>query len=434
MKQFLTIFKFELSSYLKNKIFIGITALMMVLIIGALSFPRITELFSEEPTPDIETEVEDPDYESSLDTEVGENQGSIIYVLDETLPFEETAMTELMFNSIMFDNTVIMTEDTPEELEEKVANGECEAAIILHSATEFTYIVDDVIMYDSTEYLIQEVMLQKYQFETMVTLGLSEEEASEVLNATIVGEVITLGKNQMDNFFYTYILIFGLYMAILLYGQFVATGVATEKSSRAMELLVTSAKTDNLMFGKVLGAGTAGFMQIIAILGTAFIAYGLNESYWADNWLVQSLFDMPLYILIYTVIFFILGFAIYSFLYGAVGSLASKVEDVNTSVLPITFLFIIAFFIVINGMTSGNVDSILMIVASYFPFTSPMAMFTRIAMGNVAMIEIVISIIILIISTIGIGIFSAKIYRVGVLMYGKSPKIKEIVKMLIKKQ
>lgn len=427
MRQFGTIYKFELMSYLRNKIFIAITIIMVVIIAGVLSLPRIIEVigFSEE---NLEEEVD-----GFIEGDPLEKDG-IIFIVDEVAKTqEEWNVTQEIFGNAIWDKEVEVGSCEREEIETKVAAGEYEGAIILHSSTEYTYIANDIGMYDSTEYIVQETMKQKYQLETMTSLGLTVEEASEIMNTEISGEVIMLGKNQMENFFYTYILIFGLYMAILLYGQFVATSVATEKSSRAMELLITSAKTNNLMFGKVLGAGTAGLIQIVAILGVAFIGYGLNQSYWVDNMLVQSIFGMPLSILVYTVIFFILGFTIYSFLYGAVGSLASKVEDINTSVMPITFLFIIAFFIVIGGMTSGNVDSPIMVFASYFPFTSPMAMFARIAMGNVSMTKIVISIILLIISTVAIGILSSKIYRLGVLMYGKPPKIRTVLKLVFRK-
>lgn len=425
MKQFWVIFKFELMSYFKNKIFVGITVLMVLLIIGALSVPRVMEV--------INFESEDITLEEDENLQNSDGESGIIYILDETTSLDDSDITEAMFADAMIDKEIKMTDESQEVLTKYVEDGECEAAIILHTSTEYTYIAKDITMYDSTEMIIQELMLQKYQLQTMVDLGLSEEESVNIMNATIEGNVIMLGKNQMDNFFYTYILIFGLYMAILLYGQFVAMGVATEKSSRAMEVLITSAKAEHLMFGKVLGAGSAGLLQIVVILGTAFAGYQANQSYFEGNWLVQSIFDMPFAILFYTIVFFVLGFLIYSFLYGAVGSLASKVEDINTSVMPITFLFLIAFFIVVTGMTSGNVDSGIMVFASYFPFTSPMAMFTRIAMGNVSLISIMISIVILILTTIGIGILSAKIYRLGVLMYGKPPKITTVLKMLIKK-
>jgi ABC-2 type transport system permease protein len=150
--------------------------------------------------------------------------------------------------------------------------------------------------------------------------------------------------------------------------------------------------------------------------------------------LIASIFDIPVELFIYLIVFFVLGFLIYDFLYGAVGSTASKLEDINTSVMPITYLFLIAFMVVIFSMTSGSVDNTAMLVCSYIPFTSPMAMFTRICMSTVAWYEIAISIVILVGSTVGIGVLSAKIYRIGVLLYGTPPKISNIIKMVLKKQ
>ena len=151
------------------------------------------------------------------------------------------------------------------------------------------------------------------------------------------------------------------------------------------------------------------------------------------NPVIASIFGMPVNLFIYMLVFFILGFLIYAFLYGAIGSTASKLEDISTMAWPVSFLFIIAFMVVLLSMIDGNVNSALMKVFSYIPFTSPMAMFTRICMSTVAWYEIFISIIILIGSTVGIGILSAKIYRVGVLLYGTPPRFTKIIKEILKK-
>ena len=131
-------------------------------------------------------------------------------------------------------------------------------------------------------------------------------------------------------------------------------------------------------------------------------------------------------------VFFVLGFFIYAFLYGAVGSTVSKLEDVNTAVLPITFSFIIAFMVVMFSITSGSVDNLAIKICSFIPFTSPMAMFTRIAMSTVPIYEIIISIAILVASVVGIGVLSAKIYRVGVLLYGTKPNLFKTIKSIFK--
>jgi ABC-2 type transport system permease protein len=223
-------------------------------------------------------------------------------------------------------------------------------------------------------------------------------------------------------------------MAIMLYGQFVATSVASEKSTRAMELLITSANPMSLMFGKIIGTGLAGLMQFGIIFGSAFLFYNINGDIWAGNEVMRMIFNIPLDMLLYVLLFFVIGFFLYAFVYGALGSLASRTEDVGATILPVTFMAMIALFVVIFGMSSGKLDSPLMVACSYIPFTSPMAMFTRIAMSNVAPVEIIVSITIAVASTVGIGMLSAAIYRVGVLMYGKPPKLGVLIKTLRKQR
>ena len=100
--------------------------------------------------------------------------------------------------------------------------------------------------------------------------------------------------------------------------------------------------------------------------------------------------------------------------------------------MPVTLLLVIGFIVVIYSMSSSDMDNIVMKICSYIPFTSPMAMFTRIAMSSVPAYEIIISVAILIGSVIGIGVLAAKIYRVGVLLYGTSPKLGTVLKSVWK--
>ena len=330
------------------------------------------------------------------------------------------------------DYAVCLTEDGIEQIKEKVVSGEAECAFVMNGTLSYTYYVNNLSLYDRNTEIADEIFSTVHGIETLTASGMTYEEAGAALTAPVTHETESLGKDQMKNFFYTYIMIFALYMVILLYGQMVATNVATEKSSRAMELLITSAKPVNMMFGKVIASCLAGFIQLLAVFGSAIIFYSMNKSYWGDSMIIESVFGMPADLLIYMLIFFVLGFFIYAFLFGAIGSTASKVEDINTSVMPLTLLFVAGFLVVMFSMQGGSVDSLLMRICSYVPFTSPMAMFTRIAMSTVPFYEIALSIAVLIISVIGVGVVSAKIYRVGVLLYGTKPKISAIIKAIRK--
>lgn len=409
MKQFSKIFKFELKGYFKNKIFVGITIFSVIAIALSMFIPNITSLFgSGEP----------------------EKRLMLIYSDDA----EVSSLAEQYFSAAFQDYEVEIADGGVDELKERVTSGEAECAFALYGLSSYTYYVDNLSMYDTNVATANAVLIELYRLNAMLQNGLTPEQANDILDVRIESKTTALGKNQIDNFLYTYVMIIALYMVILLYGQMVATNVATEKSSRAMELLITSAKPTNMMFGKVLASCTAGFVQLAAIFGSALLFYNINKSAWEGNALVKSIFNIPIDLFLYMLVFFVLGFFIYAFLYGAIGSTASKLEDVNTAVMPVTFLFIIAFFVVVLSMASGNVDNIIMQICSYVPFTSPMAMFTRIAMSTVAWYEIVISIGVLVGSVIAIGILAAKIYRVGVLLYGKRPKLTEVLKTVFRKE
>ena len=412
MKQFGKILKFELKSYTKNKAFVGITIFLVAAIAVVMFFPRLATLFKSDDTVDIPA-----DRAVMLIKAHGEAQENMVLQA---------------FSAAFPDYDIQFTDLDIAYIKEQIVSEKAECAFVMTGPTSYTYYVNNLSMYDANEAVAGEVLQQIYQMNAMAGNGMTPEQINAVMGVQITGQVETLGKDQMENFFYTYIMIFALYMVILLYGQMVAMSVATEKSSRAMELLITSAKPINMMFGKVLAACIAGLAQLLAIFGSALLFYNINRSYWGDNEIIGSIFAIPPELLGYMLVFFLLGFLIYAFLFGAISSTVSKLEDINTAVQPVTFLFVIGFMVVIFSMSSGNVDTTLMKVCSYIPFTSPMAMFTRIAMGTVAWYEIAASVAILIGSTVGIGVLSAKIYRVGVLLYGTPPKLPAIIKAVWK--
>ena len=409
MKQFGKIFKFEFNGYLKNKVFVGITVFFVIAIAVCMFIPNIIAAFSSDAPDEGGTGEPLP-----VMLIASEQEG----LADVIVPF---------FASAFADYEVKGTEETVNAVKAKVESGEVECAFVFDSLSSYTYYVENLSMYDMNAEIASTALKTALQMDLMQRLGLSPEQAAAVLSATVESRTETLGKNQMDNFFYTYIMIFALYMVILLYGQMVATNVATEKSSRAMEVLVTTAKPTSMMFGKVLASCLAGFTQLVLIFGSAILFYNINRAN-LDNPIISSIFDIPIELFIYMIVFFILGFLIYAFLFGAIGSTASKLEDINTSVMPITFLFIIGFMVVMFSMAGGSIDNVAMKICSYVPFTSPMAMFTRIAMSTVAWYEIAISIVLLAGSVVGIGVLSARIYRVGVLLYGTPPKLTKILK------
>lgn len=408
MKQFGKILKFELKGYLKNKIFVGSTIFLVVVLAIVMFIPNIKAAFQTDGKK--------------------EKPIMIVYAEDETL----SGLVKEYFSDAFPAYNVTVSDGTIDDIKSRIVSGDVECAFVMNNASSYTYYVNNLSMSDYNTSVADAALREAYKANAMIRHGLTPEQVGEIMSVQIVSETNTLGKNQAQNFFYAYIMIVALYIVILLYGQLVATNVATEKSSRTMEVLITSVKPASMMFGKVLASCLAGFAQLFAVFGSALLLYSINKSAWNDNMIISSLFNIPVDLFVYMMVFFVLGFLVYAFLYAAIGSTVSKLEDINTSVLPITFLFIIAFMIVVFAMAGGNVDTTLMKICSYIPFISPMAMFTRICMSTVAWYEIAISIAVLIGSTVGIGFLSAKIYRVGVLLYGNKPKIGSILKEIWK--
>ena len=289
MKQFGKILKFELKSYLKNKMFVGITVFLVLAISVVMFLPNIISAFKSDGDTD----------------QTAERPVMLVYAEDEAL----TLTVREYFASAFIDYDVRVAEGNVDDVKDGVISGEAECAFVMDGASSYTYYVNNLSMYDSNTAVADSVLQEVYRMGAMVQGGLSPEQAAQIMSVQIQSNTETLGKDQMQNFFYTYIMIFALYMVILLYGQMVATNVANEKSSRAMEVLITSAKPTSMMFGKVLASCIAGFSQLVLVFGTAILLYNVNKDA-LSNPLISSIFDIPVELFIYLIVFFVLGFLI----------------------------------------------------------------------------------------------------------------------------
>ena len=404
MRQFRTILGFELQNYFKNKIFVSVTIIIMLAVAGVMFYPRVASLFTH-------------------DNEAGRGDRPIMLVATDSSELP-TSTTEAVFRRSFPHYQIKVTTDRVEQVKEQVKSGKAKYALVL-SDTSYTYYVNGLVMADSNVATANSAVKDLYQLKMLRRHGLSAEQAGQVMTVQIKPNVQNLGKDQTKNFYSAFIMIYALYIAVMTYGQMVATNVASEKSSRAMELLTTSASPVAMMFGKIIASCLAGLTQLVGIFGSALLFYNLNRASWQGNQMINSIFNVPPDLLLYMILFFLLGFFIYGMMYGAVGSLVSKPEDIGSVAMPIILVFVIGFVVVMSSIEDPN-NSIGMKICSFIPFTSSMAMFARIAMGSVSTGEIALSIAILVVSTVLIGVLAAKIYRAGVLMYGTRPKLHTI--------
>ena len=219
-----------------------------------------------------------------------------------------------------------------------------------------------------------------------------------------------------------YVVVILTFMAILTYGQWVAQSVAEEKSGRVMELLITAATPRQLLTGKVLGTGAAGLTQYVVLI--AAVAGGLVLNGPINDLLGVSGgaqgFELPtidpVWLVAFTA-FFLLGFALYSTLYAAGGSMVSRIEDVQQAVGPLIYLALAGYFIAFAGL--NDPDASWMAIASLVPFFSPYLMPARMLLGNPAPWEVIAALVILGL-TLALAIWVAsRIYSAGVLLYGQ---------------
>ncbi|RED64742.1 ABC transporter permease [Cohnella lupini] len=226
----------------------------------------------------------------------------------------------------------------------------------------------------------------------------------------------------------TYVMIILLFMAVMISGQLIATEITAEKSSRVMEIIVTSVSPLKQMWGKILGTFIVAMVQLIILIGALVANLMLPHNSESLDQLGIDLSVLDMSLVVYAVLFYLAGFFLYATLFAAIGSIVSRTEDLGQALLPVTMLTLVGFYIALFGLT--HPDHILILVCQYIPFFSPFLMFLRIGLAEPAWWEIVLSIGILLASILGIGWLSAKIYRVGVLMYGKRPSVKEIAKAM----
>ena len=420
MKQFLNVLSFELSNYFKNKGYMITTILFSILLIIGLSLPSFFNMSKLIPQLDQNSTESIESVE-----EISEEDKKSFVIIDNNNIFENLDILESAFLNSKWTKVTSL-----DEAEELIKLENVEAGFSVDSLTKYSYLVNNSGFTDTNQMIFENLLSSLGQQAYANEHNLNINDLQSVINPSFDSDVTILGKDSANNFFYVYIFIFAMYMMILLYGQLIAVAVTSEKSNRAIEVLVTSANSNSLIFGKVIAAALASFIQVGVILASGMITYSLNSKAW--NGLLDGIFKIPSNILLTFIIFGGLGYFFYSFIFGALGALVSKTEDISSSIGPITMIFVIVFFISMFGLS--NSDSLLIKIASFIPFSSSMTMLIRVAMGTVSNFEIVISFIILLASTILTALASAKIYRLGTLMYGNPIKLRNALKWFKKEK
>lgn len=415
MRRFLTVYEFELKSYMKNKSFVITTIVLAVLLFGAMFLPRVFDMsdmlgIESTKTEDGKKDTEDKNKEDA--TKLG--------LVDEEGLFADLSMLEQAFG----DDVNIVKLNNVKELEKAVKKEEITAGFDVKDDLHYEYYVLNREMFDENQAVFEEVLSMMHQQRFCEEQGIDYASFMAEYNAPVDCTEQILGKDAEDNYWYCYALVIVIFMMIILYGVMVATSVTVEKSNRSIEVLVTSIDAKYLLFGKVFAGATAAILQLGLILAAVLGGYAINHTFWGDA--LDMVLDIPGEVLAAFAVFGIGGFLFYAFLYGAMGALVSKTEDINKTAGTLQMVIMIVYFAVLFQLQ--NPDGIVMKVCSFLPFSSYSAMFVRIGMGTVAMWEIVVSAVILFASIFGVGWLAAKIYRMGTLRYGNPIKLSTALK------
>lgn len=396
---------------LKSKSFIITTILTVVIVLGLTNIQNIINLF---------------DKGGAKET---------VAVLDETGKLYEPLKQQLA--AINKEIKLTVYSHNEKEAEKAVAAGDFDALIQLRLNQEQLpeAVFKAMSIADTSLFTDLQTGLQQLKTTLAATkLNLTQAQLTK-LYEPVNFKKIALEKNAKTEEELNqarglvYFLLFIIYFAVIMYANMIAMEVATEKSSRVMEILISSVSPIKQMFAKILGVGLLSLTQLVVFLLVGYYSLKNNMNSFQDGfWDVFGFGNVPVMTIIYAVVFFILGYFLYATLAAFLGSLVSRIEDVQQMITPMTLLVVAGFMIAMFGL--GKPDTSFITITSYFPFFTPMIMFLRVGMLSISAWEVTLGIAILVATIIVLAIFGARVYRGGVLMYGKSSSFKDIKKAL----
>lgn len=392
---------------LKAKSFIVITVIVSLLMLGVTNLNHIIDFFTKD-------------------------EKKVVGVIDQTGALYEPLKAQLAKNR---DGKLKLKlfQGTEQEAKQKVKNETWDAFLTIayddKQLPKATYYANTIADSDKAGTLEQALQQLKTMLAT-AKIGLTLEQVTQ-LYEPVSFQKVALEKNvkteeelqQARGLVYAVVV--AMYMFVLMYGSMIASEVATEKSSRVMEILISSVSPVQQMFGKIIGVALLSLTQFAILFAVGFSSLKSNEY---ELFKLIGIAHIPASTLVYAVIFFLLGYLLYAMLFATLGSMVSRLEDVQMVVTPVTLLVLASFFIAMFGLDSP--ESPFITVTSFIPFFAPLIMFLRIGMLDVAGWEIALSIALLIGTIVFFAYIGAKIYRGGVLMYGRSTSWKDMKKAM----
>ncbi len=342
----------------------------------------------------------------------------------------------------------VLTSANPDaitNLQQKVKNGGLNILVVLERGSNqnlrFTYYTNASSTDDANVAQVQAIAGQLNFLDTASRLGLTPAQTKSLFVQPDFAVVYT-GQTQdtrsagtrLAGYLVAFAGVILIFMSVFLYGVTVATGVAEEKGSRIMEILVNAATPFQLLVGKIVGIGAAGLTQMLCFVLVGIVAFLLQAPLTTaltgntGGGLSADIASVSVTLLLVLLLYFILGFSLYATLFAAMGALVKRQDEVQNAVQPLTWVFMIGYIVSFIGISTPNATWIK--VMSYVPFWTPTIMLMRIGAGIVAWWEVPLSIVLMIVATLVCTLIGARIYRFGILMYGQKPGLRQFAKMV----
>ncbi|MCY8200044.1 ABC transporter permease [Bacillus subtilis] len=376
--------------------------------------------------------------ESIISLFQGDDAKEKIAVVDETNELYPFFSKQLKAVDTDGDLDVKLSKQSEDEVTKQVKDESLDGMLIIKrdekgtiSGTYKALTISD----ESTYQTLQQALTQTKTAVGTAELGVSQETISSLYAPVTVGQkALKEGAKSEEELGQTvglvYIMLFVIYFSVIMYASMIAMEVATEKSSRVMEILISSMPPIQQMFAKLLGIGLVGITQLAIIIGAGSLSLKLNQKSETASSVggFFNLTDVSATTVIYAVIFFLLGYFLYATLAAFLGSVVSRIEDVQQTITPMTLLVVAGFMIAMFGLNAPDAGFIT--VTSFIPFFTPMIMFLRVGMLDIPFWQAAVGIGITLLTIVILAVIGARIYKGGVLIYGNSSAFKAIKQAL----
>lgn len=405
MKDLITVATYTMKDMLKRKSFLISMAIILIMIIVGFNVPSIIKkLQGDDKGFDEKVLLVDAEniFENTLD---GLNNLELGYQFE----VEQEAMTI-------------------DQIKEKLEKDEINSAIVIHkqeNQIELEYVVENLSAFQTEPTRLVDVLSKMYTNIQVGKLNLSQEQIMQMNPVFEMSVTQTSENTASGNITAIMLLSLVLFYAIYFCAYQVSTSIVTEKTSKIIETLVTTTTPKTIVLGKTIGIGIVGLIQISLMILTSIISAKL----FLEEGMLESVLDLsnitPM-LAILTLVYFLLGYAIYALLYALTGSTVSKPEDVQSANGPVAILAVVGFYLAYFSMM--NPGSEINVFSSIFPLSSAFSMPFRVMMGTATTSQILLSIAVLVISILVIAKISIQIYSSAVFHSGSKMNIKEMLK------